>query len=35
MWFLSDEEKQLQELCKNFAKKEIAPYAEKHDTEES
>ena len=35
MWFLSDEEKQLQELCKNFAKNEIAPYAEKHDTEET
>jgi isovaleryl-CoA dehydrogenase len=35
MWFLSDEEKQLQELCKNFAKNEIAPYSEKHDTDET
>jgi isovaleryl-CoA dehydrogenase len=35
MWFLSDEEKQLQVLCKNFAKNEISPFAEKHDTEET
>ncbi len=35
MWYFSDEEKELQRLCRDFAQKEIAPYAEKHDTEES
>jgi len=35
VWYFSDEEKQLKEVCKEFARKEIAPKAEHHDTEES
>lgn len=35
MWFFTDEERQLKELCADFAKNELAPLAEKHDTEES
>lgn len=35
MWFFSDEEKELQNVCKDFAEKELAPFAEKHDNEES
>lgn len=35
MWYFSDEEKQLQQVCSDFARNEIAPHAEKHDTEES
>jgi isovaleryl-CoA dehydrogenase len=35
MWFFSDEEKELQKVCKDFAAKELAPFAEKHDHEES
>lgn len=35
MWYFSDEEKQLQEVCRDFAQNELAPYAEKHDNEES
>lgn len=35
MWYFTDEEKQLQEVCREFARKEIAPYAEKHDTDET
>lgn len=35
MWFFTEEEKQLQDLCRDFASKELAPYAEKHDEEES
>lgn len=35
MWFFTDEEKQLRELCRDFAQKELAPMAEHHDTEES
>lgn len=35
MWFFTEEEKQLKELCADFAKNELAPLAEKHDTEES
>ncbi|MFZ9001108.1 MAG: acyl-CoA dehydrogenase family protein [Bacteriovoracaceae bacterium] len=35
MWFFSDEEKDFVELCRNFAQKEIAPYAEKHDNDET
>lgn len=35
MWYFSDEEKQLQDVCRDFARKEIAPYAEKHDTDET
>ena len=35
MWYLTDEEKQLREVCRDFARCEIAPYAERHDTEET
>ncbi len=35
MWYFSAEEKELVGLCRSFAQSEIAPYAEKHDTEES
>ncbi|MCY4644938.1 MAG: acyl-CoA dehydrogenase family protein [Bacteriovoracales bacterium] len=35
MWFFTEEERQLQETCRQFAEKEIAPHAEKHDREES
>ncbi len=35
MWFFTDEERELQNVCKEFAKKELAPYAEKHDHDES
>ena len=35
MWFFSEEERDLQHLCRDFAKKELAPYAEKHDHDES
>lgn len=35
MWYFSEEEKQLQKTCQDFAKKELAPVAEKHDNEES
>lgn len=35
MWFFTEEEKDLQRLCRDFASKELAPYATKHDEEES
>lgn len=35
MWYFTDEEKQLVEVCRDFAKKELAPVAEKHDHDES
>jgi len=35
MWFFTEEEKQLRDLCRDFANNELAPYAEKHDTEET
>ncbi len=35
MWYFSDEEKQLQEVCRDFAQNEIAPFAEKHDHDET
>ncbi|MFN8369159.1 MAG: acyl-CoA dehydrogenase family protein [Bacteriovoracaceae bacterium] len=35
MWFFTEEEKQLQKMCRDFAQKELAPFAEKHDHEES
>lgn len=35
MWYFSDEERQLKEVCKEFAKNELAPKAEHHDNEES
>lgn len=35
MWFLTEEDKQLQDVCREFAKNEIAPDAQMHDTEET
>jgi isovaleryl-CoA dehydrogenase len=35
MWFFTDEEKELQNVCRDFAQKELAPKAEHHDEEES
>lgn len=35
MWFFTDEEKELQNVCRDFAQKELAPFAEKHDHDES
>jgi len=35
MWFFSAEEKELQKVCKDFAQKELAPFAEKHDHDET
>jgi len=35
MWFFSDEEKELKEVCRSFAANELAPVASKHDEEES
>jgi isovaleryl-CoA dehydrogenase len=35
MWYFSEEDKQLQQVCRDFAQKEIAPHAEKHDTDET
>ena len=35
MWYFSNEEKQLREVARDFAQNELAPHAEKHDTEES
>lgn len=35
MWYFSAEENELQRLCRDFAQKEIAPYAEKHDSDET
>jgi isovaleryl-CoA dehydrogenase len=35
MWFFTDEEREIQRTCRDFAAKEIAPHAEKHDTDET
>lgn len=35
MWYFSEEEKELQRVCQKFAQTELAPVAEKHDTEET
>lgn len=35
MWFFTPEEKDLQKVCRDFARNELAPFAEKHDTEET
>jgi isovaleryl-CoA dehydrogenase len=35
MWFFTEEEKELQKVCRDFASKELAPFAEKHDHDES
>lgn len=35
MWFFTQEEKDLQKICRDFAKAELAPFAEKHDHDET
>ena len=35
MWFFTEEEKDLQRLCREFTQKELAPFAHKHDEEET
>ncbi len=35
MWFFTEEEKQIRDLCRDFANNELAPHAEKHDTDET
>lgn len=35
MWFFTEEERELQNVCREFAKNEIAPYAEKYDQDQS
>ena len=35
MWFFTDEEKDLQKTCRDFANKELAPMAEHHDHQET
>lgn len=35
MWHFNDEQKELQKTCKNFAKEELAPLAEKYDHDET
>ncbi|MBD65642.1 MAG: acyl-CoA dehydrogenase [Halobacteriovoraceae bacterium] len=35
MWYFTPEEKALRDVCLDFANKELAPVAEKHDTEET
>ncbi len=34
MWFITEEEKQLQEVCREFAKNELTPHAEHYDQKE-
>ena len=34
MWFFTPEERELQRTCRQFAAKEIAPYAQKYDREQ-
>jgi isovaleryl-CoA dehydrogenase len=35
MWFFNEEEKELQKVCRSFAEKELAPFAEQHDEKET
>ena len=35
MWFFTDEEKELQKVCRDFAQNELAPYAQEHDEKET
>jgi isovaleryl-CoA dehydrogenase len=35
MWYFTEEENALREVCRDFANKELAPFAEKHDHEET
>jgi isovaleryl-CoA dehydrogenase len=35
MWYFTEEENALRDVCRDFANKELAPFAEKHDHEET
>ncbi len=35
MWYFTEEENALKEMCRDFAQNELAPFAEKHDHDES
>ncbi len=35
MWFFNSEEKEIQKVCRDFARNELAPVAEHHDTKET
>ncbi len=35
MWYFTEEEKQIRDMCRDFANNELAPVAEKHDTDET
>ena len=35
MWYFSEEERQLRDVCREFARREIAPYAQEHDHRET
>lgn len=35
MWYFTQEENELRQMCRDFARNELAPFAEKHDSEES
>lgn len=35
MWYFTEEERQIQDMCRDFARNELAPVAEKHDTDET
>lgn len=35
MWFFTPEEREIQKVCRDFAKNELAPFAEHHDTKET
>lgn len=35
MWYFTEEERQIQDVCRDFARNELAPVAEKHDTDET
>ena len=35
MWFFTEEQRELQQTCRQFAQREIAPYAEKYDRDQS
>ncbi len=35
MWYFTEEENALRDVCRDFARNELAPFAEKHDHEET
>jgi isovaleryl-CoA dehydrogenase len=35
MWYFTEEENELQKVCRDFANKELAPFASKHDEDET